>query len=62
MIFICIKTSIPYSQAIRYRRIIDEDNEFTKHLNNLENKLIKRDFPSKLDKQQIQKVHNLNRK
>lgn len=56
-----IKNSIPYAQALRYRRIIDEDTTLTKELTKLADTFIDRSYPASKVNQQINKVYGLNR-
>jgi len=55
------KLAIPYSQAVRYRRIIDDDLELTRHLNTLQNKFLRRQYPPNIVKSHIDKITALNR-
>jgi len=55
------KQAIPYSQAVRYRRIVDEEKELIEQLQLLENKFIKRKFPRNIVRKQINKAQNLTR-
>ena len=55
------KSAIPYSQAIRYRRIIDEDTELNHHLDLLKQKFIRRSYPSNIVNKQLNKIKNINR-
>jgi hypothetical protein len=43
-----IFSSIPYSQALRYRRIIDNDNIYRSELQSLEQKFINREYPKRI--------------
>jgi hypothetical protein len=56
-----IKTSIPYSQALRYRRIITDDNILKTSLDNLSHKFINRNYPKNLVQHNINKVYQINR-
>lgn len=53
--------AIPYSQALRYRRIITEDEILITELNNLLQKFTIRGYPVKETKMQIFKVCDLKR-
>ena len=39
------KSAIPFSQALRYRRICSEDTNFSKHCHELQKNLIRRGYP-----------------
>ena len=56
-----VKRAIPYSQALRYRRIIDDDNILLKELNTLKNKFTSRGYPIDLVTNNINKVHSIDR-
>jgi len=56
-----IKKSIPYSQALRYKRIISDDKLLLTELNNLKEKFTNRQYPIDLVNSQIDKVLNVNR-
>lgn len=53
--------SIPYSQALRYRRIIEDDNLLAKELVNLKNKFLNRGYPDELLDVQFNKIVDLER-
>lgn len=53
--------AIPYSQGIRCRRIIDEDSQLDQHLNILKQKILKRNYPSNIIEQQLNKIKQINR-
>lgn len=53
--------AIPYSQGIRYRSIIDEDSQLDQHLNILKQKILKRNYPSNIIEQQLNKIKQINR-
>ena len=55
------KKSIPYSQAIRYRWIVVEDDELNSSLSNLRQMFLDRCYPETLVTEQINKVKNINR-
>ena len=57
-----IKSSIPYAQALRYRRIIDQDDNLDIQLQNLHEKFVQRNYPNQLVSQQIDKVKDIQRK
>ena len=50
------KKAIPHSQALRYRRIIDDDDELKLNLHTLHNKFINRGYPTEYVSTQINKV------
>jgi len=56
-----IKKSILYSQALRYRRIIDDDTIFHTELQKLKQKFLQRNYPLTLINEQIDKVINIRR-
>ena len=56
-----IKKAIPYSQAIRYRRIIEDDNLFTTQIHDLKIKFLQRGYPKQLIENQLNRVFNLDR-
>jgi hypothetical protein len=56
-----VAKAIPYSQAIRYRRIIDDDALLLEELANLKIKFLNRGYPSSLLDLQLKKVVNLDR-
>ena len=55
------KKAIPFSQAIRYKRIIEDNVKLTLELDNLRQSFINRKYPPSLVESQINKVHNINR-
>lgn len=55
------KNSIPYSQAIRYKRIISEEKEFDAQLHCLKNYFYNRKYPRNLVEIQSLKASNLRR-
>jgi len=55
------KKAIPYSQALRYRRIIDDDDELKQNLHTLHNKFINRGYPTEYVNTQINKVFTKTR-
>jgi len=55
------KKAIPYSQAIRYRRIIDLDDNLTDLLNTLRNRFTRRNYPADVVDQQINKAKEIPR-
>ena len=57
-----IKRSIPYSQALRYRRIITDNNILHSELKNLKTKFLTRGYPHQIVDKQIDKVVSINRK
>jgi len=56
-----IKKAIPYSQALRYRRIIDNDHILVNELEKLKDKFLLRGYPNTEIETQLSRVHNLNR-
>ena len=56
-----VKDAIPYSQALRYRRIISDNNKLTEELNLLTDKFLRAGFPEKLLTEQISRIKNINR-
>ena len=56
-----VKYAIPYSQGLRLRRIIDDDNIFQDELKNLKHKFIQRGYPHTLLDNKLNKLHNINR-
>jgi len=56
-----IKKAIPHSQALRYRRIIDNDEVLDSELDRLKDKFINRGYPSHEINQQIDRVLSVNR-
>ena len=56
-----VKNAIPYSQAIRYRRIIDDDALLQTELKNLKEKFVSRGYPGKIVEHSINKSLLLDR-
>jgi len=56
-----IKTAIPYSQALRYRRICSDHNILKSELNNLQQKFINRHYPKKQTSKHVLKALDLSR-
>jgi len=56
-----VKKAIPYSQALRFRRITCEDDMLRTDLLQLQNKLIHRGYPQSLVDSQIDRVWELDR-
>lgn len=56
-----IFSSIPYSQALRYRRIIDDDDRLSTELAVLKNRFVNRGYPSQLLDIQFRKATNIVR-
>ena len=56
-----IKKSIPFSQALRYRRIIDEESILKTEIDKLKHKFIRRDYPPDQINQQIDRIFTLER-
>src|SRR5206468_3717899 len=56
-----MKNSIPYAQALRYKRIISEDTILDKELITLADNFISRGYPQTIVDQQIGKTHPLKR-
>ena len=55
------KKAIPYSQALRYRRIIEDDSLLLPELQDLKRKFLLRGYPNTLLDTQLQRVHTINR-
>lgn len=55
------KTGIPYSQALRYRRICSEDTEFEAALETLKHRFLKRGYPKNIIETGIQKARSTTR-
>ena len=55
------KAAIPYSQALRIRRICSSDNAFRRHLDNLHSHLVHRGYESSFIKQQLRHIHSIRR-
>jgi len=56
-----IKKSIPYAQALRFRRIIVDDEIFIEELSNLRQKFISRSYPTKIVDIAMTRAKNLKR-
>lgn len=56
-----VMKAIPYSQALRYRRIIDDDEILEKELKTLKQFFELRRYPSKLVENEIAKIQNIDR-
>ena len=56
-----VKKGIPYAQALRYRRIIVDNNIFLEELNTLKLKFISRSYPTDIVNTAMSKARNLNR-
>jgi hypothetical protein len=56
-----IKTAIPYSQALRFKRIISDDTMLTKELNILKHNFLIRGYPSRLIDSSFDRLHNVER-
>lgn len=56
-----VKKSIPFSQALRYRRITCDDDILQHELTDLKQKFLSRGYPSSLVEEQLEKVKELNR-
>ena len=56
-----IKTAIPYSQALRYKRIISDDTVLSEKLQMLKLKFTSRGYPSREVNKQIDRVYELER-
>ena len=57
-----VKKAIPYSQAVRYRRIIEDDQMLSSQIQVLKQKFIQRGYPSQLLDTQLNRVFTLDRK
>jgi len=55
------KKAIPYSQAVRYRRIVVEDEELNNSLLNLKQMFLARSYPESLVTKQIDRVKHIDR-
>ena len=51
-----IKNSIPFSQALRIRRLCSSQNDLHSHISNLKGWLLARDYPQKVVSEQTDKV------
>jgi hypothetical protein len=56
-----IKTAIPYSQAIRYKRIISDESILISELNTLKTKFLHRGYPERLINSGLTRLHNTDR-
>jgi len=56
-----IKKAIPYSQGIRYRRIISDDHELDTQLKNLQTRFEERKYPNSLIIKELDKVKQIQR-
>jgi len=56
-----IKRSILFTQAIRYRRTTQDNNNFNTEINNLKNYFLIRNYPRKILNMAIDRVNKLNR-
>jgi hypothetical protein len=56
-----VMKAIPYSQALRYRRIIDDDEILEKELKTLKEFFELRGYPGKLVENEIDKIRNIDR-
>lgn len=56
-----IKRAIPFSQALRYRRIIDDDSMLKLELENLRSKFLKRGYPPRLLQESFDKASKIDR-
>jgi len=56
-----IKSSIPYSQAIRLRRIIDDDNILHEEITNLKKRFQQRNYPAILLDRELGKINLIER-
>jgi len=56
-----VKKAIPYSQALRLRRITDNDDILQTELDTLKEKFIQRGYPQNLVETEINKVHQIER-
>ena len=56
-----VKKSIPYSQAMRLRRITHDDNIFCQELENLKQKFLLRAYPQSILDKEINKIHTVQR-
>ena len=57
-----VKTAIPYSQALRLRRIIDDNYILDEELKKLKQKFLARNYPENLLNEQIYRTTDINRK
>jgi hypothetical protein len=56
-----VKKAIPYSQAIRYRRVIDNDDILRNELDTLKQYFKLRNYPAEIVNSEIDKVHSVDR-
>ena len=56
-----VTKAIPYSQALRYRRIIEDDSILKTELNNLMKLFINRGYPEKIMKETFKKILTIDR-
>ena len=56
-----VKKAIPYSQALRLKRITDDNNILQTELNTLKEKFLHRGYPQNLVETEINKVHKIER-
>ena len=56
-----LKESIPYSQALRTKRICSTNSEFEAHINTIEDQFVKRGYKKTLIENQLEKVAKLDR-
>ena len=56
-----IKHAIPYSQAIRLRRIIDEDSNLHEEITKLQERFLQRGYPSSLLNEKLNKIKHVTR-
>ena len=56
------KTSIPYSQAIRFKRICSDSNEFIRNCEHLRGALTRQRYPARISDDALKKADNIDRK
>ena len=56
-----LKESIPYSQALRVKRICSTNSKFEAHINTIKDQFIKCGYEKTLTENQIEKVAKLDR-
>lgn len=56
------KTSIPYSQAIRFKRICSDNNDFARNCEDLRGALTRQGYPSGIIDDALKKANNIDRK
>jgi hypothetical protein len=56
-----MKNSIPYAQAIRYRRIIEDDQLLEKEINTLKNNFRYRNYPENIVMDKINRINDITR-